>query len=456
MAATVSTRITRLQAISPRQVATNLQADLTIGDFRLGADYMRDAANSFGLASTVTAGDDVRFWAGATFANRGTAPARIYESGNFSFGTGTKTLVWDGSDLSLGGASLVAGTAASTVVSNAAAGAAEAGALAAAAAKLAKAGGDILTGIIDVQQTTNYNAAIRTGDIAWNTTTGAITGGSGVAMTRLGLIGAAAGVTKFSINATTGAALFGGELSAPSGSIGGFNLGADYLRDAANSFGMAATVTGGDDVRFWAGDTFANRATAPFRLTESGALTAASITTAATTATWAGVSGSGKPADNADVTAANTAAGIASQGALATKNTTATADINTDAATELGSAYTDGLINIDGGNTSVQSITVTTHGYPVVILGDYSVNEVGGNAGTAQLQIYRDSFGTLSGAQVGVPTTASVYSLSKTVADSPAAGTYTYRIYATTPNAGSSPFYSQAHFRSLIVWEKKR
>jgi hypothetical protein len=55
------------------------------------------------------------------------------------------------------------------------------------------------------------------------------------------------------------------------GAIGGFSVGSDYIRDAANSMGLASTVTAGDDVRFWAGDTFANRATAPFHVTESGA-----------------------------------------------------------------------------------------------------------------------------------------------------------------------------------------
>ena len=69
-----------------------------------------------------------------------------------------------------------------------------------------------------------------------------------------------------------------GSITASSGTIGGFSIGADYIRDAANSFGLASTVTGGDDVRFWAGATFANRATAPFRLTEAGVLTAASGT----------------------------------------------------------------------------------------------------------------------------------------------------------------------------------
>ena len=41
---------------------------------------------------------------------------------------------------------------------------------------------------------------------------------------------------------------------------------------------------------------------------------------AATLSTWSGVSGAGKPADNADVTSANTAAAIAGQGELATKD----------------------------------------------------------------------------------------------------------------------------------------
>lgn len=61
-----------------------------------------------------------------------------------------------------------------------------------------------------------------------------------------------------------------GALTATSGTIGGFNIGADYIRDVANSFGLASTVTGSDDVRFWAGDTFANRATALAAIFESG------------------------------------------------------------------------------------------------------------------------------------------------------------------------------------------
>jgi len=65
-----------------------------------------------------------------------------------------------------------------------------------------------------------------------------------------------------------------GTITAITGAIGGFNIGTSYIRDTANSFGMTSVVTEGDDIRFWAGSAFENRATAPFRVTESGELTA--------------------------------------------------------------------------------------------------------------------------------------------------------------------------------------
>lgn len=76
----------------------------------------------------------------------------------------------------------------------------------------------------------------------------------------------------------TGTALtIAGTITATAGAIGGFDIGTDYIRDAANSFGMVSTVTVGDDIRFWAGDTFANRDTASFRVSEAGAVTAANL-----------------------------------------------------------------------------------------------------------------------------------------------------------------------------------
>lgn len=73
-------------------------------------------------------------------------------------------------------------------------------------------------------------------------------------------------------------ATISGAITATTGSIGGFVVGADYIRDSANSFGLASTVTGGIDVRFWAGDTFANRASAPFYVREDGSVFAALLT----------------------------------------------------------------------------------------------------------------------------------------------------------------------------------
>lgn len=72
---------------------------------------------------------------------------------------------------------------------------------------------------------TDYAGAVKSGDITWNTTTGAITGGSGVAIYRGGIVGASAGVATFTINATTGAATFAGTLSAPSGTLGTITSG---------------------------------------------------------------------------------------------------------------------------------------------------------------------------------------------------------------------------------------
>ena len=84
---------------------------------------------------------------------------------------------------------------------------------------------------------------------------------------------------------------FSGTITATTGEIGGFDIGSDYIRDAADSMGLASTVSGGDDVRFWAGDTFANRATADFRVTEAGAVTASSMTITGGSITTTPISG---------------------------------------------------------------------------------------------------------------------------------------------------------------------
>lgn len=69
-----------------------------------------------------------------------------------------------------------------------------------------------------------------------------------------------------------------GSIIAAAGTIGGFDIGTDYIRDVANSFGLASTITAGNDVRFWAGGTFALRTSAALRIYENGAVVGSSFT----------------------------------------------------------------------------------------------------------------------------------------------------------------------------------
>jgi hypothetical protein len=58
----------------------------------------------------------------------------------------------------------------------------------------------------------NYAGAVKSGTITWNTSSGAITGGSGVALYRGGIAAANAGVSTFTLNAITGDAYFSGDI----------------------------------------------------------------------------------------------------------------------------------------------------------------------------------------------------------------------------------------------------
>jgi len=66
----------------------------------------------------------------------------------------------------------------------------------------------------------DYSGAFKTGDIAWNTATGVITGGTGFVINKLGIIGASAGATTVAI-LTDGTASFAGALSAATGTFSG-------------------------------------------------------------------------------------------------------------------------------------------------------------------------------------------------------------------------------------------
>ena len=121
---------------------------------------------------------------------------------------------------------------------------------------------------------------------------------------------------------TATGAVITGNISATTGSIGGWIVTADYIKDIAGAVGLSSLVTGGDDVRFWAGH--ATPGSAPFRVTEAGALvvTSATVTGAITISSGSGIAnfsdagalatedaadfstqvdGAAKPADNATV-----------------------------------------------------------------------------------------------------------------------------------------------------------
>ena len=83
-----------------------------------------------------------------------------------------------------------------------------------------------------------------------------------------------AGVTTFSIDATTGNAAFLGTVYATAGSIGGFTIESSYLvaGSGSNTAGISPS-----DYPFWAGATYANRASAKFKVTPAGILTATDV-----------------------------------------------------------------------------------------------------------------------------------------------------------------------------------
>lgn len=67
----------------------------------------------------------------------------------------------------------------------------------------------------------DYSGALSSGTITWNTTTGALTGGSGVLVYRGGILGAAAGLATFTLDSATGSLTLKGAVTATSGSITG-------------------------------------------------------------------------------------------------------------------------------------------------------------------------------------------------------------------------------------------
>ncbi len=109
------------------------------------------------------------------------------------------------------------------------------------------------------------------------------------------------GANTITVNGTTGDVTLIGTITASAGSIGGWVVQPTYLyydgATDATSAGMASL-----DYPFYAGAKYANRATAPFRVTPAGALTASSATITGALTTAAGSSINGTYLTSASVT----------------------------------------------------------------------------------------------------------------------------------------------------------
>ena len=93
-----------------------------------------------------------------------------------------------------------------------------------------------------------------------------------------GKVGIALGDATASLTYFDGVLAVKGAITADTGYIGGTSgwiISAGYIKDTAGATGMSSVVSGGDDIRFWAGH--ATPASAPFRVTEAGALTASTV-----------------------------------------------------------------------------------------------------------------------------------------------------------------------------------
>jgi hypothetical protein len=128
--------------------------------------------------------------------------------------------------------------------------------------------------------TTDYAGAVKAGDIAWNTSTGAITSGSGVVVYRNGIVGASSGTPTFSIDATTGNATFAGTLSGASGTFGTITAGtidgcdvyANNFRYKKNTFQYLLGCTDGWSTSISAGGTLTHYASNQMSLSLASAL----------------------------------------------------------------------------------------------------------------------------------------------------------------------------------------
>lgn len=91
-----------------------------------------------------------------------------------------------------------------------------------------------------------YEWAFKTGNIAWNRTTGTLSSGTGILINNKGIIGAKNGAATFSIT-TDGDAIFAGKLESPNGKLGTITAGTiiGATIKTASSGGRIEVTSGG-------------------------------------------------------------------------------------------------------------------------------------------------------------------------------------------------------------------
>ena len=242
------------------------------------------------------------------------------------------------------------GVGASTLTSQASAGSAIQQALEA-------NGSVILTG----QLMPTNTGALKVGSITWNSTTGALTGGTGIAMTEFGLIGANSGTSTFSLGATTGALTLLGNITGGSNiNISGSAKFDGLTSVSGSSYTMSVNESLGQDNGIYVvAKTGGNAAIEAIGSGSSDGVDG-------TTATGFGVSGFATGAAGIGVVATNSAGGTALQvvGKMTTSSTTLVSNLNADM---VDGKHATSLCNVVTTNTG--TCTVSGGGFQNLVTG---------------------------------------------------------------------------------------
>src|SRR3990172_5829802 len=189
---------------------------------------------------------------------------------------------------------------------------------------------------------------------------------------------------------TATSATISGTITATLGYVGGWVVDATSIKDAAGTVGLSSAVTGGDDIRFFAGHV--TPASAPFKVTEAGVLTATSGYIGGATNGWAITAGLLSATGTGVIQTSGTASTgikIDSISIRGYNGTVQTAEIATD-----GSGWF--------GLTGTRSISWSTSG--VVTIGGYTTNATSFYAGADTTRIQLD---TTAGIHLGATAFAS-------------------------------------------------